>query len=129
MNQPDKAEEVFLSLQGALRNNLVSGADLPEILNNLALARARQNNTAAAVADLRRAAELDPDEDDYPFNLGLLALGANDFAGAANYFREASEREPDKAENRALMILVARESGQESGSRSRARHCSGDFWS
>ena len=37
MNQPDKAEEVFVSLQEALRNNLVSGADLPEILNNLAL--------------------------------------------------------------------------------------------
>jgi tetratricopeptide (TPR) repeat protein len=105
MNQPEKAEEVFVSLQGALRNNLVSGADLPEILNNLALARARQNNTAAAVADLRRAAELDPDEDDYPFNLGLLALGANDFSGAASYFREASGREPDKPENRALMIL------------------------
>jgi tetratricopeptide (TPR) repeat protein len=112
MNQPDKAEEVFLSLQGALRNNLVSGADLPEILNNLALARARQNNTTAAVADLRRAAELDPDEDDYPFNLGLLALGANDFAGAANYFREASEREPDKAENRALMILSLEKAGK-----------------
>src|SRR5580692_8390639 len=44
MNQPDKAEEVFVSLQLALRDNLVSGADLPEILNNLALARARQNN-------------------------------------------------------------------------------------
>jgi tetratricopeptide (TPR) repeat protein len=112
MNQPEKAEEVFLSLQGALRNNLVSGADLPEILNNLALARARQNNTAAAVADLRRAAELDPDEDDYPFNLGLMALGANDFAGAADYFREASGREPDKAENRALMIWSLEKAGK-----------------
>jgi len=112
MNQADKAEEVFASLQEALRNNLVSGADLPEILNNLALARARQNNMAAAVADLRRAAELDPDEDDYPFNLGLLALGANDFAGAADHFREASEREPDKAENRALMILALEKAGK-----------------
>src|SRR5208282_5775875 len=112
MNQPEKAEEVFLSLQEALRNNLVSGADLPEILNNLALARARQSNTAAAVADLRRAAELDPDEDDYPFNLGLLALGANDFAGAADYFREASGREPDKAENRSMLILSLEKAGK-----------------
>jgi tetratricopeptide (TPR) repeat protein len=69
MNQPDKAEEVFTSLQAALRNNskrdagaagTISGADLPEVLNNLGLAQ----------ADLRRATELDPDEDDYPFNLG-----------------------------------------------------------
>jgi tetratricopeptide (TPR) repeat protein len=112
MNQPDRAEEVFVSLQEALRNNLVSGADLPEILNNLALARARQNKTPAAVADLRRAAELDPDEDDYPFNLGLLALGSSDFAAAANYFREASGREPDKPENRALMILALEKAGK-----------------
>jgi tetratricopeptide (TPR) repeat protein len=112
MNQPDRAEEVFVSLQEALRNNLVSGADLPEILNNLALARARQNKTPAAVADLRRAAELDPDEDDYPFNLGLLALSANDFAGAADYFREASAREPDKPENRALMIFALEKAGK-----------------
>src|SRR5260221_9443702 len=44
-----------------------SGADLPEILNNVAVARARQGKSAAAQADLRRAADLDPDEDDYPF--------------------------------------------------------------
>ncbi len=112
MNQPDRAEEVFVSLQEALRNNLVSGADLPEILNNLALARARQNKMPAAVADLRRAAELDPDEDDYPFNLGLLALDSNDFAGAADYFREAAGREPDKPENRALMILALEKAGK-----------------
>jgi tetratricopeptide (TPR) repeat protein len=116
MNQPEKAEEVFASLQEALRNNLVSGADLPEILNNLALARARQNKTPAAVADLRRAAELDPDEDDYPFNLGLLALGAGDFTGAAGYFREASGRAPDKAENRALMILSLEKAGRKAES-------------
>jgi tetratricopeptide (TPR) repeat protein len=112
MNQPEKAEEVFASLQEALRTNLVSGADLPEILNNLALARARQNKTPAAVADLRRAAELDPDEDDYPFNLGLLALSSSDYAAAADYFREASGREPDKAENRALMILSLEKAGK-----------------
>jgi tetratricopeptide (TPR) repeat protein len=112
MNQPEKAEEVFSSLQEALRHNLVSGADLPEILNNLALARARQNKTQAAVADLRRAAELDPDEDDYPFNLGLLALGAGDFAGASDFFREASGREPDRPENRALMILSLEKAGR-----------------
>ncbi len=112
MNQPDRSEEVFTSLQEALRNNMVSGADLPEILNNLALARARQSKTPAAVADLRRAAELDPDEDDYPFNLGLLALGSNDFAAAAEYFREASGRKPDNAENRALMILALEKAGK-----------------
>ncbi len=112
MNQPEKAEEIFASLQVALRNNLVSGADLPEILNNLALARARQNKTQEAMADLRRAAELDPDEDDYPFNLGLLALAASDYAAAADYFREAAGREPDEADNRALLILSLEKAGK-----------------
>lgn len=112
MNQPDKAEEVFASLQEAMRNSMVSGADLPEILNNLALARARQGNATAAVTDLRRAAELDPDDDDYPFNLGLLALQKDDFSAAADYFREASGRQPDKAENRAMLILALEKAGK-----------------
>src|SRR6266852_3092267 len=105
LGQPDRAEEVFTSLQEALKSNMVSGADLPEILNDLAIARARQGKTATAQTDLRRAADLDPAEDDYPFNLGLLALQANDAAAAADYFREAAEREPDSPEDRALLIL------------------------
>src|SRR4029077_1852464 len=89
-----------------------SGADLPEILNDLALARARQGKTSVAMTDLRRAVELDPDQDDYPFNLGVLALGSNDFAAAAEYFRDASRREPDNPENRALTILALEKAGK-----------------
>src|SRR5256885_770255 len=111
LGQPDHAEEVFISLQGALKNNMVSGADLPEILNDLAIARARQGKATAAQTDFRRAAELDPEEDDYAFNLGLLALQTNDPAGAAAYFREAAEREPDNSENRALLILSLEAAG------------------
>ena len=110
-NQPDHAEEAFTSLQEALKNNMVSGADLPEILNDLAIARARQGKTAAAQTDLLRAAELGPGEDDYPFNLGLLALQTNDPAAAAGYFREAAEREPDNSEDRALLILSLENAG------------------
>ncbi|HWT88878.1 MAG TPA: hypothetical protein VN454_08755, partial [Candidatus Angelobacter sp.] len=75
-DEPEKAEAVFVSLQDALKGNLVSGADLPEILNNLGLARARAGKSAEGIAALRRAAELDPEEDDYPVNLGLLYLRA-----------------------------------------------------
>jgi len=111
LGQPDHAEEVFISLQEALKNNRVSTADLPEILNDLAIARARQGKTAAAQADFRRAADLDPDEDDYAFNLGLLALQTNDPTAAAGYFREAAEREPDNSEDRALLILSLERAG------------------
>jgi tetratricopeptide (TPR) repeat protein len=104
LDQPDRAEEVFKALQDALKNS-AARADVPEVLNNLAIARARQGKPAAAQADLRRAAELAPGEDDYPFNLGLLALQSNDAVAAATYFRDAAEREPDNPEDRALLIL------------------------
>jgi tetratricopeptide (TPR) repeat protein len=118
LNQPERAEEVFTSLQQILRSNvgdrsqMVSNADLPEILNNLGIARARQGKRAAAQADLVRATEIDPDQDDYPFNLGLLALSANDVAGAIQYFREASEREPDNGEDRAFLIQALEKAGK-----------------
>ena len=114
LGQPDRAEEVFASLQNALRTNMVSGADLPEILNDLAIARARQGKVSEAQADLRRAAALDPDEDDYVFNLGLLALQGNDAAAAADHFREAVEREPDNPEDRAMLILSLERAGKKS---------------
>jgi tetratricopeptide (TPR) repeat protein len=118
MNQPDRAEEVFTSLQTALsgagkgKSQAGSGADVPEILNNLAVARARQGKRSAAQTDLRRATDLDPDEDDYPFNLGLLATQAGDFAAAAASFREASERKPDNPEDRALLVLALEKAGK-----------------
>jgi len=114
LGQPDRAEEVFLALQSALRTNMVSGADLPEILNNLAIARTREGKIAEAQADLRRAADLDPEEDDYVFNLGLLALQGNEAVSAADHFREAVEREPDNPEDRAMLILSLERAGKKS---------------
>jgi len=111
-DEPDKAEAVFVSLQDALKDNLVSGADLPEILNNLGLARARAGKSAEGIAALRRAAELDPEEGDYPVNLGLLYLRANEFAEAADEFRDATEREPETAEDRSLLIYALEKAGK-----------------
>jgi len=111
MNQPDKAEEVFLGLQDRLKKHLVAGAELPEILNDLALAQARRGNTLGAASSLLRALDLDPDEDDYAFNLGLLYLRGNDATTAAKYFREASDREPDNPEDRALLIYALEKTG------------------
>ncbi len=105
LNQGDRAEEDFHALQETLKSAGANGADLPEILNNLAIAQARQGKVAPAQANLRRAAELAPGEDDYSFNLGLLALQDNDAAAAADHFREAAGREPDSAQDRALLIL------------------------
>ena len=112
LNQPEKAEKVFSKLQEDLKLNMVSGADLPEILNNLALSRARQGKIAAALPSLARARDLDPDQDDYPFNLGLLSLQNNDPAAATAQFRDAMEREPDNPEDRAFLIHTLEKAGK-----------------
>jgi Tfp pilus assembly protein PilF/TolB-like protein len=113
MNQPDQAEEAFITLQTLLRSSSTPGVDFPEVLNNLAIAKARQNKLAAAQEDLKRASALDPDEDDYPFNLGLIAIRQGDFKGAAAQFREASQREPDIPEDRALLIAALEKAGKQ----------------
>src|ERR1700726_1121783 len=113
MNQPDQAEEAFALLQTLLRGSSAPGVDFPEVLNNLAIAKARQNKFPAAQEDLKRASALDPDEDDYPFNLGLIAMQQGDFNGAATPFREASHREPDIPEDRALLIAALEKAGKQ----------------
>jgi tetratricopeptide (TPR) repeat protein/TolB-like protein len=113
MNQPDQAEEAFVTLQTLLRSSSTPGVDFPEVLNNLAIAKARQNKFPAAQEDLRRASALDPDEDDYPFNLGLIAIRQGDFNGAAALFREASHREPDIPEDRSLLVAALEKAGKQ----------------
>jgi tetratricopeptide (TPR) repeat protein/TolB-like protein len=112
LGQADQAEQVFASLQERLQHSLVSGGDLPEILNNLGLARAQQGNLAAAQTAVGRARDLDPDEDDYPFNLGLLALRQNELSIAATHFREAVRREPDNPEDFAFLIYSLQKAGK-----------------
>jgi tetratricopeptide (TPR) repeat protein len=112
LNQPEKAEKVFSRLQEDLKSNMVSGADLPEILNNLALARARQGKLGVALPLLARARDLDPDEDDYPFNFGLLSLQNNDLAAATSEFRAAIQREPDNPEDRAFLLYSLERAGK-----------------
>ena len=114
LGQADKAEEVFSSLQEGLQHSSVSGGDLPEILNNLALARAQQGNLTSALTTLGRARDLDPDEDDYPFNLGLLALRQNELPIATTHFREAARREPDNPEDLAFLIYALEKAGKNS---------------
>ena len=112
MGQPDRAQEVFIALREDLQHNLVSGADLPEILNNLGIAQARQDDLAPARTAIGRAGDIDPDEDDYPFNLGLLALQQKDLPAAVTYFTEAVKRQPDNPEDHAFLIYALEKAGK-----------------
>jgi len=121
LSEPDRAEGVFSALQTPPKTNAadessaanaISSMEMPEILNNLAIARVRQGKSAPALTDLQRATQLDPDDEDYLFNLGVLALRAKDFAGAADYFHEASQRSPENPEDLAMLILSLEKSGK-----------------
>ncbi len=107
-----KPKQFLFRCRKRLETTSYRGADLPEILNNLGLARARQGKTAEGIAVLRRAAELDPEEDDYPVNLGLVYLRANEFAKATDEFRDAAEREPETAEDHSLLIYALNKAGK-----------------
>ena len=112
LGQPDRAEEIFARLQEDLHNDLLGGADLPEILNNLAIARARHDHFPAALTALGRARDIEPDEGDYPFNLGLLALQKKEPATAATHFGEAVQREQDNPEDLAFLIYTLDKLGE-----------------
>jgi tetratricopeptide (TPR) repeat protein len=112
INQPEKAEKIFVGLQEELKRGMVTGAELPEVLNNFALARARQGDIEQALTSLGRARDLDPDEDDYPFNLGLLELQNKNYPTAVTHFRDAMEREPDNPEDRAFLIYTLQKAGK-----------------
>ncbi|MBZ5528185.1 MAG: tetratricopeptide repeat protein [Acidobacteriia bacterium] len=111
MDQADLAEQSFLSLQALLKKGAEEGGDVPELLGNLGVARARGAKSAAAREDFKQAAEMDPGDDDYPFNLGLLALRGEDYAGATAEFREALKREPEDDDARALLVLALERGG------------------
>jgi len=114
MNEPDRAETTFSALQESLRRVAAEAGDLPEVLNNLAIARSRLGKLEPAQEDLRRAADLDPDESDYLFNLGLIALRASNLDEAVTEFREALQRETDDTEARALLIFALERAGKKS---------------
>ena len=112
LGQPDKAQELFTELREDLQHNLVSGADLPEILNNLGISQARQDEAASARTAIGRAGDIDPDEDDYPFNLGILALQQRDLATAQSHFAEAVQRRPDNPIDRAFLLYTLEKAGK-----------------
>jgi len=110
-NDPARAEAAFASLLERVQPSPGGARELPEALNNLALARERLGKSREAAAELEHATQLDPEEVDYWFNLGLVRLRTNE-AAAVVPFRETLRRKPEDAEARALLIAALERSGQ-----------------
>ncbi|HJY85577.1 MAG TPA: tetratricopeptide repeat protein [Candidatus Acidoferrales bacterium] len=119
-DDPARAEAAFTALLERLRAgpepssaSQADAGDLPEVLNNLAVARARLGKMHEAILAFRRVTHLDPAEPDYWFNLGLAELRANDPAGAVAPLREVLARQPENGEARALLIAALERSGHQ----------------
>jgi tetratricopeptide (TPR) repeat protein len=99
LGQPDKAEPTFADL--SLR------VPLPEVYNNLGVARARLGK-ASALDPLQRAADTDPDDADYRFNLALALFRKGDATGSTREIRTFLAANPNDAEGKSLLeALVA----------------------
>ncbi len=70
-------------------------AEMPDVLNNLAIAHERLGKSREAEAELGHAAQLDPGDVDYRFNQALVRYRWDDPATAIEPLREVLRREPD----------------------------------
>jgi tetratricopeptide (TPR) repeat protein len=74
---------------------------LPEVYNNLGVASSRQGKRDA-VAYFQRAAQDDPSDADYRFNLAVELYRTGDTSGAVRQLREALNQRPGDGEARAF---------------------------
>lgn len=75
---------------------------LNEVYNNLGVAEAQLNQTAA-LGELRRSVDGDPNDAVYLFNLGAALLRNDRFEEAAKNLRAVLDRNPDDADAQALL--------------------------
>ncbi len=81
---------------GAQKEFQMIAATVPlgEVLNNLGAAESRRN-LPQAIEDFRKAADSDPRDVVYQFNLGYTLWKKGDFAAAADNLRSVLARDPD----------------------------------
>ncbi len=84
---------------------VASRLPLTEVYNNLGVANARRG-MKNAVEYFRRAADADPTDPDYRFNLGVALLRAGDTAGAQRELREALRLRPADTEAKTLLATL-----------------------
>ncbi len=80
---------------------------LNEVYNNLGAAE-EQMGLSSAVIDLRKAAEGDPNDITYRFNLGIALLRSNSYDEAARLLQAVIDHDPDDTQARTLLDRARR---------------------
>jgi tetratricopeptide (TPR) repeat protein len=89
---------------------------LNEVYNNLGAAE-EQMGLSSAVIDLHKAAEGDPNDMVYRFNLGIALLRANSFDEAASMLQAVVDHDADDTQARALLDRARRRESNPSNAR------------
>jgi Flp pilus assembly protein TadD/TolB-like protein len=94
----DKADASFRFLESRL--------PLTEVENNLGVVAARRGRRSA-VEYFQKTVQLDPNDADYRFNLGLALYKSGDSVGANRQLKEAIARKPNDVESRELLNTIS----------------------
>jgi tetratricopeptide (TPR) repeat protein len=132
-NRPDGAEASFntgvchltrndaaradAAFSGLLERTHKSGErdslpELPEMRNNLGVARLRLGKWNEAGTEFERAIALDPDEADYCVNLGLAKLIGKQAAAAVDPLEHARSIDPEDKVAKALLVATLESLGR-----------------
>jgi tetratricopeptide (TPR) repeat protein len=86
--------------------------ELPEMHNNLGVARLRLGKWSEAGTEFERALALDPGEADYCFNLAIAKLIGKQSGAAVDPLQRARAIDPDDKEAKALLIATLESLGR-----------------
>lgn len=86
--------------------------ELPEIRNDLGVARLRMGKWTEAETEFARASELDPEEVDYWFNLAISKIVGKEASAAVAPLEQARKIGPDDKGARGLLIVTLESLGR-----------------
>ena len=114
LNDAARADAAFSGLlertrKAGEKNSL---PELPEMHNNLGVARLRLGKWSEAEMEFERASALDPEEADYSINIALAKLTGKQAAAAVAPLERARMIDPDDKEAKALLIATLESLGR-----------------
>jgi tetratricopeptide (TPR) repeat protein len=107
-NDGARAEASFTGLLERTRKTGEKDAlpELPEMRNNLGVARLRLGKWNEAEAEFERASVLDPEEADYWVNIAIAKVIGKQAAAAVAPLERARKIDPDDKEAKSLLIVI-----------------------
>ena len=114
LNDATRADAAFSGLLERTRKTDEKAAlpELPEMHNNLGVARLRLGKWSEAGTEFERASALDPEEADYWINLAIAKLVGKQGAAAVAPLERARKIDPDDKQARSLIIATLESLGR-----------------